>query len=191
MSHPGEASLQPLFLKLEGRTVVVVGAGAVAEHKIAALLQARARVRAVAPDATAELRRLAREETIEWRERSFEEADVEGAWLVVAATDDADTQRRVAAAAEARRLFVVAVDDPANASAYSGAVVRRPPFVVAISSSGAAPALVRLVREIIEQALPGDDWVAHAKALRAKWQADGTPMGDRFGALVREFKARS
>ncbi len=191
MPDPGEASLQPLFLKLEGRTVVVVGAGAVAEHKIASLLQARARVRAIAPEATEEVRRLARDGTIEWREQAFEDADVDGAWLVVAATDDAQTQRRVSAAAEARRLFVLAVDDPANASAYSGAVVRRPPFVVAISSSGAAPALVRLVREIIEQVLPGDDWVAHARDLRAKWLAEGTPMGDRFGALVREFKVKS
>ena len=135
--------------------------------------------------------RLAREGLVEWRERAFEDADADGAWLIVAATGDAQTQRRVAAVALDRRVFVLAVDDPANASAYFGATIRRPPFLVAISSSGATPALSRLLREIIEQTLPGDDWIARAKELRAQWLADGTPMGERFGALVREFKARA
>jgi siroheme synthase-like protein len=112
---------------------------------------------------------------------------VDGAWLVFAATGDASVQRRVADAAGERRVFCVAVDDPANASAYSGAVVRRPPFTVAISSSGAAPALTRLVREVIEHVLPGERWVERATELRAKWLADGTPMGDRFAELVREM----
>ena len=94
----------------------------------------------------------------------------------------------MASAAGARRIFCVAVDDPENASAYSGAVVERPPFVVAISSSGATPALTRLVREVVEYVLPGDAWVEHARALRAKWLAEGTPMGDRFAELVRDVK---
>ncbi len=144
----------------------------------------------MAPQATAELQRLAGEGRLEWSPRRFEESDLEGAWLVVAATGDAETQRRVAAAAERQRVFLLAVDDPPNASAYSGAVVRRPPFSIAISSSGATPALTRLLREIIEQVLPGDAWVEHAKKLREQWIADGTPVGERFGALVRALKDR-
>ncbi len=187
----GEASLFPLFLKLGQRPVLVVGAGAVAERKVGSLLGAGARVTLVAPAATPELRRLAVGGRLDWRERPFEESDLEGAWLVVAATGDIEVQRRVATAAEARRTFLLAVDDPSNASAYAGAVVRRPPFLIAISSSGAAPALTRLVREIIEQVLPGDAWIEQAKALREKWIADGTPIGERFGALVRELKERA
>ncbi len=187
----GEASLFPLFLKLAGRAVLVVGAGAIAERKVASLRAAGAEVRLVAPDATAELRRLAGEGLLAWEARGFAESDVEGAWLVVAATGEPDTQRRVAAAAEARRVFLLAVDDPPNASAYSGAVVHRPPFLVAISSSGATPALTRLLREIIEQVLPGDSWIEHARALREKWIADGTPMGERFGDLVRSLRQRA
>jgi siroheme synthase-like protein len=185
------ASLLPLFLKLEGREVLVVGAGEIAERKVASLLESGARVRLVAPEATAELHRLAGEGQLEWHPRRFAEGDLEGAWLVVAATGDPETQRRVAAAAEARRVFLLAVDDPPNASAYSGAVVRRPPFSIAISSSGATPALTRLLREIIEQVLPGDAWVEAATALRAKWIADGVPMGERFGSLVRALKERA
>jgi siroheme synthase-like protein len=191
MAPPGEASLYPLFLKLEGRAVLVVGAGAVAERKIARLLAAGARVSVVAPDATDAVRRLAHDGAVEWRARAFEDRDADGAWLVIAATDDPDVQRRAAASAEARRAFIVAIDDPANASAYSGAVVERPPFVVAISSSGATPALTRLLREIIEELLPGEGWVEHAKRLRAKWLAEGKPTSDRFADLVRTLKQRA
>jgi siroheme synthase-like protein len=191
MAAPDEATLYPLFLKLERRDVLVVGAGAVAERKITALLAAGARLRVVAPAASDTVRRLAREGAIAWRERAFEDADADGAWLVIAATSDPEVQRRAAAAAEARRVFVVAVDDPSNASAYSGAIVKRPPFTIAISSSGATPALTRLVREIIEQLLPGEDWVDEAKRLRAKWLAEGTPTGDRFAELVRTLKKRA
>lgn len=187
----GDASLFPLFLKLAGRAVLVVGAGVMAERKVASLRAAGAAVRLVAPDATAELRRLAAEGVLAWEARGFDESDLEGVWLVVAATGDPDTQKRVAAATEARRVFLLAVDDPPNASAYSGALVRRPPFLVAISSSGATPALTRLLREIIEQVLPGDSWIEHARALREKWIADGTPMSERFGDLVRSLKERA
>jgi siroheme synthase-like protein len=182
--------LYPLFLRVRGRTVLVVGAGPVAERKVATLLESGASVRLVAPEATPELQRLAAGGQLEWRERAFDPADAEGAWLIVAATDDPDVQARVAQAGEARATFVLAVDDPRHASAYGGAIVRRPPFVVAISSSGATPALSRLVREIIEGALPGEDWVARAMELRARWKADGTPMAERFAALLRDFKSR-
>jgi siroheme synthase-like protein len=186
-----EAELLPLFLKLEGRDVLVVGAGEIAQRKIEALLQARARVRVVAPEATEGVTLMARQGRIAWSQRGFEEADADGAWLLVAATSDAQVQVRAAAAAEARHLFCLAVDDPANASAYSGAVVRRPPFAIAISSGGATPALTRLVREIVEQALPGEQWVEHARRLRERWQKDGTPMADRFAELLKELKDRT
>lgn len=184
-----EASLLPLFLKLAGKTVLVVGAGAVAERKIESLLEAGARVRVVAPAASEEVQRMAREGRIEWSPRPFEEGDAEDAWLAFAATADTEVQERVERATRARRVFCVAVDDPSHASAYSGAVVRRPPFTIAVSSSGATPALTRLVREVIEHVLPGEDWVEHARRLRAKWMAEGTPMGDRFAELVRDVKS--
>jgi site-specific DNA-methyltransferase (adenine-specific) len=182
----GEPSLLPLFLKLAGKTVLVVGAGPVAERKVESLLDVGARVRVVAPEATEGLQRLARESRIEWRARPFEEEDAADAWLVFAATQDSEVQRRVTQAASARSVFCVAVDDPPNASAYSAALVRRPPFTIAISSGGATPALTRLVREVIEHVLPSEAWVEHARRLRATWRAQGAPMADRFAELVRD-----
>jgi uroporphyrin-III C-methyltransferase/precorrin-2 dehydrogenase/sirohydrochlorin ferrochelatase len=186
-----EPALYPIFLKLRGRRVLVVGAGPVAERKIAALVGTGADVVVVAPEATAGVRERADKGLIAWHARAFRPSDADGAWLVVASTSDPAVQHAAAAAAEERRLFVLAVDDVANATAYSGAIVRRPPFTVAISSSGETPALTRLLREILEDALPPADWVEQAKALRAAWIASGTPAGARFADLVRNFTARA
>lgn len=186
-----KSALYPLFLKLEGRDVLVVGAGSVAERKIADLVAAGARVRVVSPEATDAVEGLAERGEIAWEARAFEERDLDGAWLVIAATSDAGAQRRAAEGAESRRVFVIAVDDLPNATAYSGAVIRRDPFLVAISSSAAAPALTRLLREVLEQALPDDAWVEAARALRDKWKREGTPMSSRFGELVGDFKRRA
>lgn len=183
--------LFPLFLRLRDRDVLVVGAGAVAERKIEELANAGARVRVVALDATPAVRRLAADGAIALAERAFVPGDLGEAWLVVAATSDASTQRQVCELAEAARIFTVAVDDPPNGSAYSAAVLRRAPLTVAISSDGEAPALVRLMRELFEQILPDQDWVDAARALREKWKAEGTPMASRFPELVRAFQARA
>ena len=182
--------LFPLFLKLDGRRVVVIGAGEIAERKIVDLCEAGGDVHVVAPESTEEVRALAARGAITLHARGFEEKDVDGAWLVFASTSDAAIQRRASDAAEAARVFCVAVDDLPNGSAYSGSIVRRDPFTVAISSSAAAPALTRLLRELIEQILPEAEWVLAAKELRAKWKRDQVPMGSRFGELVRAFKER-
>ncbi|MEO7097548.1 MAG: NAD(P)-dependent oxidoreductase, partial [Polyangiales bacterium] len=106
-----------------------------------------------------------------------------------AATNDARVNARIARAAERRRVFVNAVDDPAACSAFFGALVRRAPFTIAVSSRGEAPALSRLLRQILEQVLPEERWVEHARQLRARWKADQTPMASRFGELVAAFAA--
>jgi siroheme synthase-like protein len=182
--------LHPLFLKLEGREVLVVGAGRVAERKIAELVDAKARVRVVAPDASDTVKGLAAARAVRWDARPFEPSDVLGAWLVVAATDDAGAQRAVADAASAEHTFVVAVDDKANASAYGAATLRRGAVSIAISTSGESPALARLIREVLEHALPEAEWIDAARALRDRWRADGTPFESRFAELVKALKDR-
>jgi siroheme synthase-like protein len=183
--------LLPLFLDLSGKDVVVVGAGAVATRKVADLVAAGAKVRVVAPRMTDELTAANAAGSITVEPRGFEERDVEGAWLVIASTDDAAVQKSVATACERARVFCVAVDDPPNASAYGGAIVRRGPVTIAISTSGEAPALARLLREVLEQALPDEGFVDAARALREKWKSEKTPMASRFGELVQAFKERS
>jgi uroporphyrin-III C-methyltransferase/precorrin-2 dehydrogenase/sirohydrochlorin ferrochelatase len=177
-------------LKLEGRRVLVVGGGSVAERKVVDLLAARAEVCVVASEPTDRVRALAEKGAIRLERRPFEDTDADDAWLVVAATDDRATQARARAAADARRVFCLAVDDVAHATAYSAALLRRGPFTIAISSSGAAPALTRLVREILEAALPEESFVEAAKTLRKKWKREGTPMNERFRELVDALRDR-
>lgn len=188
---PEPRALLPVFLDLGGKLVLVVGAGVVASRKLAELAALGARLRVVAPEATEEIDARAAAGELIFERRAFEDRDIDGAWLVLAATDDAAVQRRVAAACEAARVFCIAVDDPPNASAYGGGVVRRGPVTIAISTSGEAPALARLLREVLEQVLPDEGYVDAARALREKWKADKTPMASRFGELVQAFKERA
>ena len=177
----------PVFLLLRERLVLVVGAGAIAERKIAALLEAGAKVRVVATRAAGGVVWLADRGEIELRLRAVEEGDLEGAWFVVTATDDPTVQRWVGELCEARHLFCMAVDDLENATAYAGSVLSRPPFLVAISSNAQAPALTRLLREILDALLPPERWVARARALRRDWKERGVPLDRRFAELVRVF----
>ncbi len=191
MTFTSPQRLLPLFLRLEGKPVLVVGAGGVAEKKILDLVDAGARVTVIAPDATRAVDELATSGALTLEKRPFVEEDVADVWLVIAATTDEEVQKRVCLAAEVRRTFAIAVDDPPNGSAYSASVIRRGPITIAISTSGEAPALSRLLREVLERALPEEAWVDAAKELRERWKREGTPMVSRFGELVRAFKERA
>jgi precorrin-2 dehydrogenase/sirohydrochlorin ferrochelatase len=182
--------LLPVFLKVEAREVLVVGAGRVAERKIAELVEAKARVHVVAPNASDTVKALAAARALRWDARPFEASDVAGAWLIVAATDDPEVQRLVADAADAEHTFIIAVDDKANATAYGCATIRRGPVSIAISTSGESPALSRLIREVLEHALPEAEWIDAARALRDRWRADGTPFESRFAELLGALKER-
>lgn len=177
----------PLFLKLTGKRVLVVGAGAVALGKIESLLEAGARVDVVATVARAEVETLAASGLVELSRRAFAFDDVLGAWLVVSATNDTTVNREVQRACEAARVFFCAVDDMESGSAFFGSVLEREPFLVAISSRGEAPALTRLLREVIESVLPPEHWVQTARDLRARWKAEKRPFADRFPELVRRI----
>lgn len=172
--------LYPLFLRLRDRRVLVVGGGSVGARKVAELVEAGANVVVVAKETSIT--------GVEVHRRAFVETDLDGVWLVIAATNDRETNRAIAAAAESRRVFVNAVDDPPNASAFFGAVIRRAPFLIAISSSGELPAMSRLLREMIEAALPSDQWIERARQLRREWKANNTPMQERFAQLVAAIK---
>lgn len=172
----------PAFLHLHGRSVLLVGGGAVAASKLTGLLEAGARVTVVAPELRPELRR----PEVTLVERPFEERDLEGKWLVVSAAP-AEVNRRVHQAAEARQLFVNAVDDPGTGSVWLGGVIRRGDVTVAISTAGRAPALAGLLREALDALLPAElhRWIEAAEPLRARHRAAGVPLADRRPLLLR------
>ena len=182
----------PVFLKLAGRRVLVVGGGPVAAGKLRALIDAEARVTVVAPEVTDAIRSA----PVDIVQRPFEPGDLDDVCFVVAAAPP-DVNRRVAAAAHARGLFVNAVDDVENATAYAGAIVRRAGVTIALSTDGAAPALAGLLREGLEALLPDDldAWMACARDARRQWLAARVPMEQRrpllMDALVSLYGART
>ncbi len=190
-----QPALFPLFLKLSGRQVLVVGGGPVATAKVGALLETGAKILVVAPDFRPELEALAKLGKIRIERRSFHASDLGSVWLAVAAAVP-EVNRVVAAAAESRRLYVLAVDDPSAASAYGAGILRRGGVTVAVSTDGRAPALAGLVREGLDALLPEDlsDWSAEAQRQRAVWRSAGTPMAQRrpmlLDALNRLYDAR-
>ena len=174
--------LYPVFLKLSGRPVLLVGGGAVAAAKLDGLLAAGALVTVVAPEINASIEA---RPGVTFLRRRFKPADLEGAWWVVAAAPP-DVNRQVQAAAESRQLFVNAVDDPAHATAYLGGVVRRDDVTIAISTSGRAPALAGLLREGLDAWLPQDidRWMQTADQARAFWKEAAVPMERRRPMLL-------
>jgi uroporphyrin-III C-methyltransferase/precorrin-2 dehydrogenase/sirohydrochlorin ferrochelatase len=177
-------SLYPVFLKLDGERVVIVGGGTVAASKLDGLLAAGARVTVVAPKVVDAIR--SRATVIE---AEFEPAHLDGArWVVAAATPEVN--RTVAAAATARGLFCNAVDDPAVATAYLGGVIRKGDVEIAISTGGTAPALAGLLREALEAVLPVDleKWTDVANEARRDWKQAKVPMTERRGLLVRALR---
>ena len=182
MSQDSEPVLFPVFLKLGGRRVLLVGAGPVAEAKLEGLLAAGAQVTVVAPEVRAGIEAAG----VRIERRGFRPNDLEGAWLVVAAAPP-DVNREVERAAAECSVFVNAVDDPAHASAYTGGVVRKGGVTVAVSTEGRAPALAGLLREALEALIPEEiaAWVAEGAALRAQQKQARVPMGERRPLLLR------
>ncbi len=185
-------ALFPVFLKLEGRAVLLVGGGRVACAKLPELVRAGARVTVVAPEVRQEITAF---DGLIIARRGFVPSDLDSVWFVVAAATP-EVNRQVAAAADERRVFVNAVDDADRATAYTGGVLRRGGVTVAVSTEGQAPALAGLLREGLEAVFPEEieAWVSTARRLRQEQRATGVPMSDRrpllLNALNRLYRAK-
>lgn len=148
-------SLFPMFLKLEDRPCLVVGAGKVGESKIRSLLVARAKVQVIAPWATPAVEGWARAGVLTWNARAFQPADLDSAFLVIAATSLGEVNDSVFRESQRRQILCNTVDDPERCDFYYPAVVRRGNLQVAISTAGHSPALAqRLRREFEAQLAP-------------------------------------
>ena len=134
-------------LDVAGRRCLVVGGGAVGAEKAAGLLACGARVTVVAPEVGAELRGLA----VEWRRRRYRRRDLQGAFLVIAATSDRAVNERVHRDAEARGMLCNVADVPDLCNFILPAVHREGPIAIAVSTGGASPALAKRLRDRIAE----------------------------------------
>jgi uroporphyrin-III C-methyltransferase/precorrin-2 dehydrogenase/sirohydrochlorin ferrochelatase len=130
--EPADFPPYPSGLRLAGRRVLVVGGGHVAQRRIPRLLAAGAVVEVVSPVTTPAVEGLAGAGEVTWHERGFEDADVDGAWYVIAATDDHDVNTRISERCEERRIFCVRADDATQATAWTPAVGRHAGVTVAV-----------------------------------------------------------
>ncbi len=140
-----------MFLKLKGRHCLVVGAGMIGQSKIRSLLVAGASVRVVARRANTVVSEWARSGVISWEARDFNAMDLDGAFLVVAATSSADVNETIFREAQRRNVLCNVVDDPAHCDFYYPAVVRRGQLQLAISTGGHSPALAQRLRQELEK----------------------------------------
>jgi len=143
----------PVFLRLQQQRVLLVGGGQVALRKARLLLKAQAELTVVATAICDELQVLLKPPHSS-HQRSFQDSDVDGVALVVAATDDQLVNRRVSALAHARKVPVNVVDQPSLCSFIFPSIVDRSPLLVAVSSGGSAPVLSRLLRARLETLIP-------------------------------------
>ena len=160
----------PVFLDLNGRRCLVVGAGAVAARKVQQLLRSSADIVIVAPRAGDEILALAQQGRVRYEEREFLPEDVSGCALVISATADKQVNSRVAGAAKADNVPVNVVDNPALCSFIMPSVVDRDPVQIAVSTGGASPVLARLLRVKLETLIPAGY--------------------GRLATVVREFRGR-
>ncbi len=144
-------SLLPIFVKLRDRLVVVVGGGTVAEGKMESLLAAAARVRVVAPQVTPAIAQWITQGNVEWLAKKFAPADLDGAFLVIAATSAPGVNEAVFREADARGILCNAVDDIEHCHFYYGSVVQRGDLQIAISTNGKSPALAQRLRVQLEK----------------------------------------
>jgi precorrin-2 dehydrogenase/sirohydrochlorin ferrochelatase len=145
------SSLLPMFFKLAGRRCLVVGAGAAAEPKIEGLLRAGGETLVIAPKATPKIKQWATEGKLRWWPWAFHPADLDGKFLVIAATSSAEINELVFKEAREKNVLCNVVDDPEHCDFHFSAVVQRGPLQIAISTGGLCPPLAQRIRQDLEQ----------------------------------------
>jgi precorrin-2 dehydrogenase / sirohydrochlorin ferrochelatase len=183
----------PLFLKLEGRPWLLVGAGCVGEGKLKSFLRGGARVKVVAPKATAGVRRLAKSAEIVWRKRKFIARDLDGMFLVVAATSSHPANAAILEEARRRGVLCKAVEDPRNCDFYYPAVLRRGSLQIAISTGGSSPELASRLRRELESCFDPEygSWLDHLSRRRKELLRAPMPAARRQHLLRRLASRRA
>ena len=144
-------ALYPVFLKLEGRKVLIVGGGKIAEEKIYAVLRSATDVTVVAPQITDRIRAWADTGLVKHHAQEYQSGAAKEYFLVIACTDQVEVNRQIYEEAQETGVLCNAVDDPAYCDFYAPAVVSRGDFQIAISTGGNSPALAQRERKKLEQ----------------------------------------
>ena len=183
--------LQPIFLKLAGRPCLIVGAGVVSLDKAKSLLKSEARVRVIAPRAHTEIAALAHVGKLEWTQREFLPSDLDGQFLVIAATDAPAVNAEVYRETQSRGVLCNSVDDIPNCDFFFGSVVSRGDLQIAISTAGESPAVAQRLRREIDAQLPDDlgTWLANLGEVRRE-VLSSHPSGEPRKALLHELAQR-
>ncbi|MEO7715787.1 MAG: bifunctional precorrin-2 dehydrogenase/sirohydrochlorin ferrochelatase [Capsulimonas sp.] len=163
----------PIQVDLSGKRCVVVGGGAVAERKVAALREYGVMVCVVAPEVTEELRALAETSSVTWMESVYQPEHLDGAFLVIAATDNREVNAAVVRDAQERNTLVCAADRFADGNFVSPSTVVRGDLMLTVSTSGQSPTLAAVLRERLMDEF-GEEWAGYAQL---------------FGALRQDLKA--
>ena len=184
-------TLLPIFLKLDGRPALLVGAGTVALEKIGSLLKTGVKLRVIAPQARPEIRQLAAEGKLEWIEREFQPSDLDGNFIVIAATDVPEVNATVYREAVVRGIACNSVDDIPNCDFFFGSVVSRGDLQIAISTAGESPALAQRLRREIDEQLPEDLglWLVQVGELRREVLST-QPRGEERRLVLHELAQR-
>lgn len=143
----------PIFLQLKNFRCLVVGGGAVALRKVKGLLNAGALPQIIAPEVNAELLSIIEQNKLVWIERKFETNDTKGFQLIIAATNDKETNAAIRLEASVAHLLVNDVTDPEGSNFHVPALVSRPPLTLAFGTSGEVPYLSRKLKEFFEDTL--------------------------------------
>ncbi len=167
--------LYPVNLKVEGRRCVIIGGGRVAARKAASLLECGARVRVISPELKSDFDEL----RVEQVARPYQAGDLEGAFLVIAATDDQAVNRAVEAEAQQRGLLLNVVDRPGQCNFYVPSSVRRGELMLTVSTGGQLPALSKRLRRQLEEEFP------------AEWAVALELMGEARGQVISRLKDES
>ncbi len=183
--------LFPMFVKLAGRQVLVVGAGAVAEAKIRSLLDTGAQIRVVALQTNQAVQEWADAGAIAFEERAFLPADLDGAFLAIAATSSRELNELIFGEAQRRGILCNVVDVPELCDFFYPAVVRRGDLQIAISTAGQSPLLAQRIRKRLEQQFGPQyaKWVAELGKLRREVLSSDLPA-ERKRELLRSLTSQ-
>lgn len=140
----------PVLLKLSGRLCVVIGGGKVAERKVKSLLECEASIRLISPDLTPGLAMLVNKKMIDYKQGNYTDADLDGAFLVIAATNKKEVNDSVYAECLKKRILINVVDAPSKTNFIVPSTMRTGSLSISVSTDGKSPLMARLIREELE-----------------------------------------